>query len=146
MNVRKISAAQRIGLLFILAAVPLVYSSKAYNFIQIKEVVFSMGIAALILSMFFLKQLSIKKISLLSAILPVWFIISTAAGNYKYAALPVLAVAAALVVLFIFAANTAWTLRGAGALIVMSSLPVVVLGLAQVIASHLMRCQLPEIP
>lgn len=139
MDTRKIMFFQYTALFLLLAAIPLVYSARSYNLIQIKEALFAVGAAVFAFFLFFARQATIKKEAFLAFLLPAWFVISVFFSPYKYAGIYPVAAAAVLLMFYFSVAVTEWEARKIRMIISLSAVPVIIIGLVQLIAPAAMK-------
>jgi tetratricopeptide (TPR) repeat protein len=138
-NTNKTRRISHIGLLFLLTAVPLVFSAKSYNFIYIKEIIFSAGTALLLAVLFFQNKIEIKKAVLLPLIYLGWAAVSVFLSRYAYAGINALEDSFMFFIFFFLAANTGKEPGDIRDMIAVSSLPFIAAGIIQAVAPLAMK-------
>jgi O-antigen ligase len=125
--------------MFLLAAVPLVFSAKSYNFIYIKGVLFSAGTALMLAMVFFQERIEIKKAALLPLTYLLWMIVSAALSKYRYAGISAAGDAFVFFVFFLIAANAGKEPGGIRDIIALSSVPFFAAGIIQAVEPLAMK-------
>ncbi len=107
------------------------FSAKSYNFIFIKEIVFSAGAAIMLASFFAAKEPVIKGITFMPLLFIAWMAVSMLLGKYGFAGVPALMTGCALFLFFIAVSNAKWEISGLRDTLALSSIPFLVIGLMQ---------------
>ena len=119
---------------FMLIAVPLSIWTQSYNFIYIKEIILSVSLMFIFISFISAKKISISKQSLFAFLIPLWLIVSFSLSKYQSSALSVASMVLILVLLFVILANQVAVNKDIiRVLFLLSGIPVVLIGLGQVL-------------
>ena len=94
------------ALAFIMFCVPLVFSTSSYNFIYIKELIFSAGAAAVLGRFVMSRTRSVSMLSLLPLGFFAWMMVVSFCGKHAFAALPAIIRYAALFIVYFCLANS----------------------------------------
>jgi|DewCreStandDraft_4_1066084.scaffolds.fasta_scaffold01931_17 tetratricopeptide (TPR) repeat protein len=120
-------------------AITLSFSSKDYNFILIKEVIFIISILFLLMLFFLERNIKIKKVMLYPLLLIIWFFISILFSKFKYAGVPALLITIACFIFLFLIVHSNFDETTICDIIILSFIPSMIIGVVQIFLPEKMK-------
>jgi tetratricopeptide (TPR) repeat protein len=127
-------------LLFLFTVMPLAFSDMAYDFIYIKNIIFTLAVSLIFIVFFLQKEIKISKTPFIPLAFIIWMFTSTLHSKYGYRGFEVLQGAIILYLFFFLIANVGKiNTSSIRDIIALSSLPAIIIGLIQAVVPGTMH-------